>query len=76
MVAKQGCVMHYKLVNYETRIYNYSFIFVTVFYYKTFSIDITSAYNNLLVSSLRCQLEQGQSQSCCFNRDRNGGVVM
>jgi len=28
MVAKQGCVMHYKLVTCETRMYNYSFIFV------------------------------------------------
>lgn len=31
LVAKQGCVMHYELVTCETRMYNYSFIFVTVF---------------------------------------------
>jgi len=76
MVVKQGCVMHYKLVNCETRIYNYSFIFLIVFYHKTFSIDVTSACNNLQALSLRCQLEQGQSQLWCFNTDRNGAVVM
>lgn len=76
MVAKQGCAMYYKLVNCEIRLYNYSFISVVVFYHKTFSIDVTSAYNNLQALSLRCQLEQGQSQLCCFNTDRNGNVVM
>ena len=30
IVAKQGCVMHYKLANWETRTYNYSFVSVTV----------------------------------------------